>query len=1831
MLKSVVLALSACAYLFSRAVLAQNADALPDTTSAADSVITFNEIIYHPLKDDTAGEWLELYNQMSINMDISTWRITGGISYRFPTNTTFPANSYLIVAADPQAFKSVNRGVSNVFGPFTNSLANGGETLRLRNNSGRLMDEVGYDDKEPWSIGADGSGASLAKRGRFNASSPPANWRPSAQPGGTPGFDNFPIVQSSAPVTDDLVNPNSESRWFVPKAAFDSGWQSASFNDSSWTAAGTTLGYGATSLGDGPARAYLFEGDVKDSSGHGFDGLSTGAAFSTTVPPAHSGQSLQFNGLSNELRIPDTETPEAYTIALWVEAETVRSSSVIVRTDSSGPKSSWSHQLRINASGKFEHYTFDGAGHTIVATNVITAGAWYHLAITAENGGKMQIYVNGVPSPDTQNVNTLWTGGDQWRLGTDSGGSTSFFRGRVDDLAIWKTVLSPSTIAQLAAGTPPLSVGENSQTPINDLKSALYRTESSLLVRIPFVVPPGVSYDQLALQARYADGFVAFLNGVEVLRRNAPQTLSWDAKATATRTTNESLITESFDLTPLAGNVRSGANILSIQALRAAADSPFFVFSAGLSGRRRQTDAPPELAFSEIAAATNLNFFVEIANRGSSPASLAGCTLVSALGKTYSFPATILRSGDLLAITGTDLGFTLGKDEKIFLLGPGQALIDAAQVKNRPRMRLRASAGQPWIFPIRETPGTPNEVVLHEEIVINEMMYHAPPIYRTTSTPFADNDEQWVELYNKSDHVVDMSGWSLDGEAKFNFPPGTTVAPDSYVVVASDSTALRAKYPDITITGNFQGNLSHRAGRIVLLDSFGNPANTVDYFNSHPWPSYANGGGSSLELRDPRADSSVPESWGASVESDKSEWRHYSYKATAIRPVYTPNIYNFHEFRMGLLNEGEALIDNVTVTESPNSAPRQLIQNPDFATGTSKWRLLGNHSHTRMEGDAGVLHLVATGPKSYLDNRVETTLKFNGTITPVVAGREYEIAFDAKWIGGSPQLRTELYYNKVAVTTILQYPDRVGTPGRRNSIYAGNTGPTFHNVRHTPVVPRSTETITVTATANDPDAVFKVELFYSVNGGVWQSRVMLQSGESYSANIPPQSSGAVIQFYLQGTDTPGAFSTWPAAGQASRALIKVDSPRTNTRQIVRTIMTAADSSLMHAATNMMSDDLLGCTLIHNEQEVFYDAHIRLHGSMFSRNDPSMTGMTIKLPADHLFRGSRESIIVRRRGMVETYAKHMLNAAGGLPGNYDDVVYLVSHRNDNTGNARMNLANYDDTYIDSQFEGDNDGTVFKLEGIREYQTTANGNPEGPKLSQPIGWIQSFDIANLGNDQEQYRWGIMIQSHRDLDDYSRIVAMGKTFSLAGTALQNAIPQVIDVDEWARLFAMQMVMGIADVYGIENPHNFAFYVRPSDQRVVGLQNDWEFVFGIGATASIYGAENVFKVLRLPPFKRLYQKHLLDIINNVATAAYASTWASHIGKVTGEGYSTTYVSTRANYIRGQLMPRIPFEITSNAGADLQVNTPEVTLEGRGWIDVHTIRQPGTLSPLNVNWLDDQRWQITVPLKPGANTVTLQAFGYRGDLVSEDSISVTTTATEFPQRDYLRITEVMYHPPISSAAEATAGFTDAEEFEFIEVANFGPAAVSLIGVRFDAGVTYNFSSSFVTNLPPSQRALIVKNKNAFIARYGTNLPVAGEYAGSLSNSGELIRMIDASGATIQEFSYSDAGSWPTVADGGGSSLEIVDPNGNPNEPSNWRAGIVGGTPGSAPAALPRITSFAFNGTSITLRFDAPAAPNYTISYSEDLTNWTILKQITANEFAEPVSQAKRFYRISIP
>jgi hypothetical protein len=137
--------------------------------------------------------------------------------------------------------------------------------------------------------------------------------------------------------------------------------------------------------------------------------------------------------------------------------------------------------------------------------------------------------------------------------------------------------------------------------------------------------------------------------------------------------------------------------------------------------------------------------------------------------------------------------------------------------------------------------------------------------------------------------------------------------------------------------------------------------------------------------------------------------------------------------------------------------------------------------------------------------------------------------------------------------------------------------------------------------------------------------------------------------------------------------------------------------------------------------------------------------------------------------------------------------------------------------------------------------------------------------------------------------------------------------------------------------------------------------------------------------------------------------------------------------------------------------------------------------------------------------------------------------------QQYLRITEIMYHPPQPPAGSP---FVD-EDFEFIELKNIGPTAFDLPGVHFSDGIAFSFTDSAVKSLGPGRSVVVVKNVAAFKSRYGEGIPIAGAFLGNLDNVGEKIRLADDVDETVLEFTYSD--NWYPSTDGFGYSLVVAD------------------------------------------------------------------------------------------
>lgn len=174
----------------------------------------------------------------------------------------------------------------------------------------------------------------------------------------------------------------------------------------------------------------------------------------------------------------------------------------------------------------------------------------------------------------------------------------------------------------------------------------------------------------------------------------------------------------------------------------------------------------------------------------------------------------------------------------------------------------------------------------------------------------------------------------------------------------------------------------------------------------------------------------------------------------------------------------------------------------------------------------------------------------------------------------------------------------------------------------------------------------------------------------------------------------------------------------------------------------------------------------------------------------------------------------------------------------------------------------------------------------------------------------------------------------------------------------------------------------------------------------------------------------------------------------------------------------------------------------------------------------------------------------------------------------YLRLVEAMYRP---KALSGSSDLYDSEGFEYVRLKNMGPVTLDLIGARLSEKVWFDFSKESVTVLVPGESVYVVKNRAAFAAHYGEGFRIAGDFSGSLNNGEENIRLDDASGETILDFTYK--GSWYPGADGAGFSLVIEDERAPWNEwgtKENWRVSSqFGGSTAQGPSGFTEwMTSF---------------------------------------------------------
>ena len=177
---------------------------------------------------------------------------------------------------------------------------------------------------------------------------------------------------------------------------------------------------------------------------------------------------------------------------------------------------------------------------------------------------------------------------------------------------------------------------------------------------------------------------------------------------------------------------------------------------------------------------------------------------------------------------------------------------------------------------------------------------------------------------------------------------------------------------------------------------------------------------------------------------------------------------------------------------------------------------------------------------------------------------------------------------------------------------------------------------------------------------------------------------------------------------------------------------------------------------------------------------------------------------------------------------------------------------------------------------------------------------------------------------------------------------------------------------------------------------------------------------------------------------------------------------------------------------------------------------------------------------------------------------SFSTPVTPTPAQQFLRVSELMFAPLAPTPAElAVAPGAEASDYEYLELVNIGSSSLDLSGCAFTDGIDFTFPAG--TSLPPAGRLVIASNSAAYGARYPTATPPFGAYSGNLDNSGEHLRLEDATGETVLDFSYHPEWFTPYQTLG----RPIVTRSATPDysaydKAATWTlGGTVGGTPGT--------------------------------------------------------------------
>jgi len=716
------------------------------------------------------------------------------------------------------------------------------------------------------------------------------------------------------------------------------------------------------------------------------------------------------------------------------------------------------------------------------------------------------------------------------------------------------------------------------RTPITGMEGAYL----SLYFRKSFQVDSTEGIDDLILRLGYDDGFVAYLNGVEVVRKNMRAGLETYAdRAFGSGETKVGDAREKFNLSSFAkdGTLKVGRNVLAVQVHNSTITGNDLGFVPQLYYRTASFvgGGPLEIPvrINELNSSDPSDRWLELYNESPSPVDLSGFFITNDAADPAMFevPAgTVIPAEGFLVLTEAQLAaggvaLQLPAGMKSLWIGLSRpdftGIVDAYAFQPPAASGLSEArfpdGGGSWVVARTPTKGSANRFDVVTNVVINEIMYNPYHPFRDFTEPGsrfrrAEDQGEYIEIFNRGPSPVSLAGWSLSEAVDFDFPD-IFIEPGEHLVIAKDPDWLAEHYmldrakvlgpyynlrttPTdevvIDLTGGF---LANDGEEIELHDELGNEVDEVPYSDSGDWPVWTDGRGPSLELIDPFQDNSEGMAWDASDESGKAEWKHFVYSgARGAQP----------ELKFMLLTQGSVIIDNLSIRDPANAAVPNFVTFGSFDQPLAAADVLfgGNHAwsgitSTDVKDGAGALRIVSTGRGNNRADRVEV----NTFMPALPSGSQLQVEFDARWVCGEGVLLTAGFDHSMARSHFVPVPTRLGTPGRENSVRLRlpnkNLGPVISDVRHSPALPAPGVEVQVRARISDSDGVPTAALEWRLDEtpetGI-QTVALADDGEHgdggagdglYTGVIPGQALNKIVVFRITARDGAGNTSRYP--------------------------------------------------------------------------------------------------------------------------------------------------------------------------------------------------------------------------------------------------------------------------------------------------------------------------------------------------------------------------------------------------------------------------------------------------------------------------------------------------------------------------------------------------------------------------------------------------------------------------------------------------------------------------------------------------------------------------------